>query len=132
MLTFIFFIIIALVFGIFATQNTQGVTITLGHLELPRIPLYIVMGVSLVIGLAISWINGLFDTFFASMQLRGKDNAIKDKQLTIQQLEKKLDKLEEENARLRGENKSKTKVIDTDRDESDSITNKIRNILPKK
>lgn len=127
MFTFILFVILALAFGIFATQNTQNVTVTLANYTLSQIPLYIVLGVSLLIGLSVSWINGLFNTFSATMKLRGKEHAIKDSKATIQQLNKKLDQLEAENARLRDDNKSKSQTINS----QTSLSDRLKNMWPK-
>jgi hypothetical protein len=51
MFSVILLVVIALVFGVFATQNTIGIPITIGSLVIPDVPLYIVLGVTLLIGL---------------------------------------------------------------------------------
>lgn len=106
MFTFILYIILALVFGYFATQNTQPVSISLLGATLSNIPLYAVLGVTLLVGLAFSWINSLFDSIATSMKIRGKEHTIKDSKASISGLNKKINQLELENAKLSGELKS--------------------------
>ncbi|CAN5128063.1 hypothetical protein BH09PAT2_BH09PAT2_01670 [soil metagenome] len=109
MFTFILYVILALVFGYFATQNTMLVSITLLGAHLSNIPLYIVMGVTLVIGLAFSWIISLIDWFSAALKIRNKEHVIQDSKKTIHELEKKINHLELENAKLTGELKADTR-----------------------
>ncbi len=103
MFTFILYIILALVFGYFATQNTETISINLLGSRLSDIPLYAILGVTLVIGLAFSWFISLFGTLGAMMKLRGKENVIKDSKLAIKDLEKRINQLELQNAKLTGE-----------------------------
>ncbi len=111
MFTFILYVILALIFGYFATQNTQPVSITLLGATLSSIPLYVVLVVTLIVGLAFSWFIGLFDSIGASMKIRGKENAIKDGKNTIGELKKEINKLKIENARLSGELKRPNNTI---------------------
>ena len=103
MFTFILYVILAIVFGYFATQNTQPVSISLLGATLSDIPLYAVLGVTLLVGLAFSWFIGLFDTLASSMKIRGKEHVIKDSKATIAELKKKINQLELENAEQTGE-----------------------------
>ncbi len=102
MFTLILFVILALIFGYFASQNTQNITITLANYVITSIPLYIVIGVALLIGLSLSWLYSLLDSFSAAMKLRGKDSTIKDSKRTIHDLTKRVNQLEIENAKLKG------------------------------
>ena len=106
MLTVILFLILALVFGYFATQNTQSITITVANYTLSSIPLYAAVGITLLIGLSFSWLVSLIDTFSAAMKLRGKEHKIKDANKTIQDLTKQIKDLEIENARLKGQSET--------------------------
>jgi uncharacterized integral membrane protein len=103
MFTFILYIILALVFSYFATQNTQPVTISLLGANLTSIPLYVVLVVTLIVGLAFSWFIGLFDSIGATMKIRGKEHVIQDGKDKIGELKKEINQLKEENARLSGE-----------------------------
>lgn len=103
MFTFILYIILALVFSYFATQNTQPISISLLGATLSSIPLYMVLVVTLIVGLAFSWFISLFDSIGATMKIRGKENAIKDSKNIIGDLKKEINQLKIENARLSGE-----------------------------
>jgi len=103
MFTFILYVALAIVFGYFATQNTQPISINLLGATLSQIPLYLILGVTLTVGLAFSWFISLFDVFAASMKIHGKEHDIKDSKATIRDLEKKITQLELENAKLSGE-----------------------------
>ncbi len=109
MFTFIIFIIFALAFGYFATQNTQTISITLANYTISKVPLYIVLGVTLLIGLALSWINSLLDSLITSFTIRDKEHTIKDSKTKIRDLTKRINQLEIENAELKGELKHEVK-----------------------
>lgn len=102
MFIFILLVGLSLIFGYFATQNTQQVTITLAHYVISDIPLYIVFVVTLLIGFALSWIISLSDSFSAALRMRGKESKIKDGMKNIHNLTKRVNDLEIENARLKG------------------------------
>ena len=106
MFTFILLLILALAFGYFATQNTLSIPITLANYKLPNVPLYIVIGVTLLLGLSFSWLMSLLNSFSTAMKLRGKDNTIKGSEKTINDLTKQVNQLEIENARLKGKKES--------------------------
>jgi putative membrane protein len=105
MFSLILLVIVGLGFGYFATQNTQQVTLMIINNSVPSIPLYIVMGITLLIGFGICWIISLSDTFSSFLTIRGKNNTIKDSKKTIQDLSKKVKELEIENAKLQTESK---------------------------
>ncbi len=64
--------------------------------------MYIVLGVTFLLGLAISWILSLIDNVFVAFQLKGKDSTINEARKTILDLTKKVNQLELENAKLEG------------------------------
>lgn len=101
--------LLAIIFGYFATQNTQTISVTLAGRTLPHIPLYIVLGVTFLIGLAFSWIMSLFDSLASALKIRGKDKKIKDAKNTIHEMTKRVNQLEIENAKLKNQ-------IDKERD----------------
>jgi uncharacterized integral membrane protein len=109
--TLILLVILALLFGFFATQNTQTITIVLANANIPDLPLYIVIGATLLIGLAIAWIMSLSDTISSSLKIRGKESTIKDGRNTIHDLTKQINQLEIENAKLKGELKKESSDI---------------------
>lgn len=102
MFSLILLILVGLGYGYFATQNTQLVTLTFANYTFPEISLYIVIGITLLVGFAICWIISLSDTLSSALKLRGKNSKIKDNKQTIQNLTKKVNQLEIENANLQG------------------------------
>lgn len=100
MLTVIFLVILALGFSYFATLNTQLTTITVPGYAILEVPLYILMGITLVLGLSFFWLISLLDSLSYTMKLRGKEHTIKDAKATIHDLTHRINKLEIENAKL--------------------------------
>lgn len=109
MFSLIVYGILAIVFGYFATQNTGPISLTLSSYKIENIPLYIALGVTLLVGLLFSWLNSLIDVFTSSMKMRGKENVIKGERKAIHELTKKVNQLELENAKLTGELKTESK-----------------------
>ncbi len=109
MFSLIVYLILALVFGYFATQNTGHISLTFASYKVEDIPLYIVLGITLLVGLSFSWLNGLIDLFASNMKIRGKEKTIKDDKKIIHELTKKINQLELENAKLSGELKKESK-----------------------
>lgn len=107
MFTLILLVILALGFSYFATENTQLSTITLAGYTLTPVPLYILTGVTLLLGLSLSWLISLLDSLSSALKLRGKEHVIKDAKTTIQELTKKINQLEIENAKLVGRSGNK-------------------------
>jgi uncharacterized membrane protein YciS (DUF1049 family) len=103
MFTLILLVIIGLSFGYFATQNTMNIPVNIAGSTFRQVPLYIVLGITLLIGLALSWIISVVDSIYVSMTLHGKDNVIKDAKRTNSELVRQIRQLELENATLRGE-----------------------------
>ena len=100
MFTLILLVILALSFSYFATLNTQLAIITIpGYAQL-QIPLYIIIGITLLLGLSFSWLVSLLDSLPVIMKLRGKEHDIKDAKATIHDLTHRINKLEIENAKL--------------------------------
>lgn len=102
MFPLILLVSLGLGFGYFATQNTQHITISLANYVIPSVPLYIIIGVTLLIGFAISWIISLSDMLSTTFRMRGKESTIKNAKKTIHDLTKQINELEIENATLKG------------------------------
>lgn len=103
MLTMIWIVVLAIGFAIFATQNTISIPLALGSYVIPDLPLYIVIGVTLLLGLFMSAIISFLNSIAVAFQLHGKDSAIKDSNRSISDLTNKVHHLEVENAQLKGE-----------------------------
>lgn len=103
MFSLILMVAIALGFGYFATQNTINIPVTLGSTTIQGVPLYVVLGITLLLGLFLSWLISVIDSIAVSMKLRGKEHAIKDAKETIKDLTKQVNQLQVENAKFKGE-----------------------------
>ncbi len=100
-------LIILIIFGLgtayFATQNTGFVHIILGSYLIQGIPLYIIVVGSILLGVFISWLVNIVDSFSSARVNYGKDTALKKAHETIEELREETHSLEMENARLKGE-----------------------------
>ncbi len=111
-------LIILIVFGLgtayFATQNTGVVHITIGNYLIQRIPIYVIVVGSILLGIFISWLISIVDSISSRITIYGKDSAIKEAYKTIETLKEENHNLEVENARLRGipDNSEDTEVIE--------------------
>lgn len=94
MLTLFFSIVLAAVFTWAATQNTIGVKIKFGQYEWFNVPAYLISLGSLILGIVIAWIVGIFDWMGSRINAIGKQR--------VQDLEFKLKELKIENERLKG------------------------------
>lgn len=103
MFSLILMVAIALGFGYFATQNTIAIPITIGSSTIQGVPLYVVLGIILLIGLFLSWLISLLNSISSTMKLRGKEHTIKDAKQTINELTKQVNELQIENAKFKGE-----------------------------
>jgi len=109
-------VIFALGIAFFATQNTALVTLRLANYILPGVPLYLVMAISLLMGLFVAWLVGIIDNVGTIFTLRGKDTRLKQAHTTISSLETKIHNLEIENARLKGDTVTETIIHDNQKD----------------
>ena len=103
----ILLIIFAIGFGYFATFNSLTVPVMFGtYYTLPGVPLYGVIGVSLLVGLLLSWFISLVASLGTSFTLRKRERELNDKKASIHTLTKQVNKLEIENSNLKGELKN--------------------------
>lgn len=103
----ILLIIFAIGFGYFATFNVLTVPIIFGtYYTISGVPLYIVIGVSLLAGLLFSWLISLAGSLSNSYTLRSKERDINNKKSTIHTMTKQINELEIENSNLKGELKN--------------------------
>jgi uncharacterized membrane protein YciS (DUF1049 family) len=106
MLNLILLVVFALAFGYFSTQNTLTIPLALGPYTITAIPLYVVIGATLLLGLTFAWLISFLDSFTIKMTLRGKENEIKKNKTAIHEMTKKINELQIENANLKGELKN--------------------------
>lgn len=103
MLVLLIAVISGLTIGYFATQNTTPVTIRLNDYVWEDIPLYLVMLGSLLVGLFMAWILYFARSVSSRLTIYGKDHAVKKAQDTVVDLERRVQELEVENARLKND-----------------------------
>jgi uncharacterized membrane protein YciS (DUF1049 family) len=108
MFNLILLVLVALGFGYFSTQNTLTIPLVFGPYALTNIPLYTVVGITLLIGLLLAWVISLLSSLATAMNLRDKEKAIREHEDTIQALTKRVNELQIENANLKGELKSES------------------------
>ncbi len=95
-------LLIGLTFSFFALENGQAVNLQFGENILSGVPLYAVILVSMLAGVALSLLISLEDHITTAITLFGKDRKIKSTENAIIRLENRIRELEAENARLRG------------------------------
>jgi uncharacterized integral membrane protein len=103
-------VILGVVFSIFATQNTNTTSLTMGTTTLTDIPLYLVALGALLVGLAIASLISIADSIVSSIDGFARNREIKQTYQTADQLSTRVHELEIENARLRGEQEATPQV----------------------
>lgn len=106
MFNLILLVIFAIGFGYFATLNTLTVPLTFGFYSFHSLPLYVVIGVSLLAGLVLSWLISLLGSLSNSIAMYGKEKEINTDKATIHAMTKQTNDLQIENAGLKGELKN--------------------------
>ena len=105
MLTLILMVLFGLAIAYFALQNTGVTHVTFFNYPISGVPMYLVVIISMLFGIFVSWIISLVDAVSTTFVLRGRESALKGAQRTIEDLKEKAHKLEIENASLKGEQK---------------------------
>lgn len=104
MIALILFIVVGILFALFATHNTGIVTISLGQFLSYHTPLYIALLGAFIAGLALSSIFYLLKSVTTGFRLRKQRTERKNAETTIAELTKHIHKLELENERLKTNN----------------------------
>src|SRR5258708_4069408 len=110
MTSLILLIIFGLGMAFFATQNTGLVHIVLANYLISSVPMYVVVIVSLLLGIVISWFISIVDMMSSTVTIYGKDHEIKKSQETIVELKERIHDLELENAQLDKEVKEESRI----------------------
>ena len=103
MLSLIAVILFGLVITYFAMQNPLGVTLRLMNYQFTGIPVYLIVVISVISGIVMSWVIHLLNSFSFFLKLRGKEDVIRKEKRTIDALRKDVQNLKVENAHLKGE-----------------------------
>jgi uncharacterized integral membrane protein len=111
MLSLIATILFGLATTYIALQNSSNITLKLGYYTFTNIPVYVVIVLSILVGILITALIHSLNRLSITLTLRSKDKIITDHQTTISQLKQEIHELEIENAQLRR--------IDEDSDEEE-------------
>jgi lipopolysaccharide assembly protein A len=101
MLTLISVVLFGILSAFFATQNASHITISLASYTFRNVPLYLVVLISLLVGLLLSSLISVVNTLSASLTIHGKDVKIKETKQSLTDLTKRIHQLELENERLK-------------------------------
>jgi putative membrane protein len=102
-LSLIVILLVGSLVAFFATQNTQTTTVTLANYPLTDVPIYMIVLISLVLGIGVSWFLSLFGSISSFFTLKNKETKIKAGNREITALTKRIHTLELENERLKAE-----------------------------
>jgi lipopolysaccharide assembly protein A len=94
-------VLLALGISLFAMQNPDTVRISIATLSWDNVPIFIVVLISLLLGLVVAWIFGLLSSISSSITLFGKDAKLKRTNDTIDKMKEKINSLEQENNNLK-------------------------------
>lgn len=94
-------VVLAILFAIFATQNTMPVTIWFFDYTVPYVPVYMVVLSSILLGLLLSWIITFTQSVVSGFKIRGKENRIRSYEKEVADLTRRVHNLELENTRLK-------------------------------
>jgi uncharacterized integral membrane protein len=98
-------ILLSAIFGLaiayFALQNATPVTVQIGELVFPEVPMYLIAVGSLILGIFIASIFYFARTVSANMTIHGRHHQPTTDNKTVMALERRIHDLEIENARLK-------------------------------
>jgi uncharacterized integral membrane protein len=107
-------LLVAVIFGgliaYFGMQNISPVTIRLNEYVWDDVPLYLVIVGSLLVGLFIAWILYFARSVSSTLTIYGKDRAMKKAKHTVADLERRVQELEAEKARLKTTSPSPSEI----------------------
>lgn len=104
MFTLVFAIIFGLALSFFAMQNTSLVTITVANIPINNIPVWVIMVVSMLIGLVFASYFNVLNIITATFKLHDKDKSIKGADKEIVNLKDEISRLKEKNINLQAKN----------------------------
>ncbi len=118
-------LILAILFGLsitfFAFQNSASTPIVIGSFFLPSVPVYLVVIVSMLTGILMAWFISAIEGMSHMMNVRRKDNLIRDDRKSMVQMEEKIKRLEAENANLKQQRDPKEVVVEDRHDAPEYI-----------
>ncbi len=101
MFALLFMVIFGVGIAYFGMQNVSPVTIRLNEYVWNDVPLYLVIGGSLFVGLFMAWILYFARSVSSTLTIYGKDRAMTKANHTVAELEQRVRELEAETTRLK-------------------------------
>lgn len=101
MITLILLVLAAIAAAFFATQNTSVASLTFAGYHFRGVPMYLIVLVSILIGLLVSAIMNFVGSVTSSFEIYGKNTKIKEGKKTVAELTKQIHQLELENMELK-------------------------------
>lgn len=99
--TLVFTVLFASIAAYFATQNNRFIDINFLSYTLHGVPLYLVVLISVLIGLSLSWFISLIGEVSSLFALQDKENKLRRTKQNNVELLKQIHELQVENARLK-------------------------------
>lgn len=96
MLAIIFIIILSLLISFLATLDSSPVDLRFGDSTMSGIPLFFVVFVALIVGAVLASVKTIVNLITSKLTIMGKNSDLKKSYKTSDQLQEKVDKLEEE------------------------------------
>ena len=101
MLSIILTIILSLAISFLLTLDSSPVTLRFGETTLSGIPLFFVVFASLIIGALLASVTTIVNLITSKLTIMGKNSDLKKSYKATDQLQEKVDKLEEEKSILK-------------------------------
>lgn len=101
MIALIFLVICAILFSVFATQNTGVVSISLLVYQFTNVPLYFVILVPFGMGFLFAALFYIFKSISSGFTIRKRENEVEKAKRENTELTKRIHELELENTRLK-------------------------------
>lgn len=96
-------VLLSILFSIFATLNTNLITLNFGYFVVPNTPIYLAILVPVLLTLVASLGVQLIRNLSVSMKIRSQKNTIRNLKRELAEVTKSNHKLELENAKFKGE-----------------------------
>lgn len=96
-------VLLSILFSIFATLNTNTITLNFGYFVLPNTPVYLAILVPVLLTLIASLAVQIIRNLTSILKIRSQKNTIKDLKRELAEVTKNHHKLELENAKFKNE-----------------------------
>jgi uncharacterized integral membrane protein len=101
MATLLVTVALGVAFAIFSTQNTEPVSVNLVFMQIPAVPLFLVVLIPLLVGLLTSFLIHSISSIASSIAMDEHEREIKGTKEENAELAKRVHKLELENTKLK-------------------------------